>query len=99
MKKQIAIYENNFLNNTDISHRTTLKTGFSGVGVLNMPSYHLGRKNPLWIYFVGLSHYGKKIIESVSLRLALDEARDLMKSLQNVIRRIDRIKIRKKKLK
>ena len=99
MKKRIVEYENKFLSLTNISHRTVLRNGFFGIGVLNTPNKHLGRKNNVWLYFVGLSHNGKKIIESTSLMLTFDEVNDLKNSLVNVIKRIKNVNGRCKKWK
>ena len=87
MQAKIDGYHEYFYSRTVGGHIVDYPNGFVGVGVLAEPQDHVSAAvNTVWIYQVAFSRDAKKIVEIQNVETTLDEAEDLRRCLNTVIR-------------
>jgi len=97
MKKDILEHKEYFDSRILDSSGVNYLNGFTAVGILNTPRKHLYDFNVILIYAVGYNGRGTKIVDNCDMEMTLDEAKDLMRCLNVVICRYEKIKIRRTK--
>ena len=87
-KQKIATHKEWFNERTTAGHVVNYLNGFVGVGVFSKPQDHISKGvNDIWIYGIGFSKNGKRIVENTNVEVTLDEAEDLARCLKIAIKR------------